>query len=207
MPRELEARVLEVLETALRRRVYAGPTPDWLVRPGRVDCGPEWRRVRLIYRRLTGGLELPDQMPLRERRQVDAVTGGRRGPWRIVEVDESQHFNPYRAHTLELTRGVAVAYPHHVWLRAARAGRMAQGGGWAAPKPPLFPMAGGRHRQRAFRDALADILPTVHGWGPILRIADFEVAPWIWDRGAPQRMRVLVEERLAVADERGLSGG
>jgi hypothetical protein len=207
MPLEVQMRVLDVLEQSLRQRVYEGPTPDWLTRPGRAECGPEWSRVRRIYRRLTDGLELPDNMPMRERRQVDGVIGGRGRQWRIVEVDESQHFNPFRALTLELTRQIPVAYPRRDWLEAARAGRMASGGGWAAPKPPLFPMAGGRHRQRAFRDALADVLPAVHGWAPTLRIADFEVEPWIWDRGASRRMRALIQERLGLDGERAVSDG
>jgi hypothetical protein len=42
----------------------------------------------------------------------------------------------------------------------------------ARPCPPLFPDAGGRHLQRAFRDALADLVPLEHGWLPTLRIAD-----------------------------------
>lgn len=56
---------------------------------------------------------------------------------------------------------------------------------------------GGRHRQRAFRDALADLLPELYGFGPTIRITDFEVEPWIWDRGAAKQMRSLVDERLA----------
>lgn len=203
MPLEIQHRVLEVLEAALGRRVYDGPTPGWLYRPGRAECGPEWRRLRLIYRRLTDGMELPDEMPLRERRQIDAVIGGRGSPRRIVEVDESQHFNPYRALTLKLTRDADVAYPWRSWYERSLLGRAASGGGWAAPRPPLFPMAGGRHRQRAFRDALADLLPSVHGYAPTLRIADFEVAGWIWDRGAPRLMRALIDERMVATLDRG----
>jgi hypothetical protein len=64
------------------------------------------------------------------------------------------------------------------------------------PKPPLFPLEDGRHRQRAYRDALADLLPAVHGWLPTLRIADFEVAEWIYRPGARRRMEQLLGERL-----------
>jgi hypothetical protein len=106
-------------------------------------------------------------MPPRERRAIDGLFGGRGQQWRIVEVDEAQHFNEFRAATLH----------------------------WR-PKPPLFPMDGGRHRQRAFRDALADLLPSLHGFAPTLRIAHFEVQPWIWEPGAPARLRPLVEDRM-----------
>lgn len=194
---ELQLRTLQVVEAALKRRVYPGDAPDWLMRPGKAECGVRWRTIRLVYRRLTGGMELPELMPVRERRAVDGVVGGRGRPWRIVEVDESQHFNAFRALTFKYYPDSApVAFPVRVWVEASRAGKLIGGGGWAAPKPPLFPMEGGRHRQRAFRDALADLLPPLHGYAPTLRLADFELTPWIWERGAPSRMRALLEERL-----------
>lgn len=196
MPRDLEHRTLDVLESALRRHVTRDATPLWLQRPGRIECGSAWRKIRLIYRRLTDGLELPDEMPPRERRMVDGLVGGRGVPLRIVEFDESQHFNDFRSLTLGLYRDVPVAFPRRTWVAQGRGGRMASGGGWAKPKPPLFPMVGGRHRQRAFRDALADILPAIYGYAPTLRIADFEVQDWIKERGAPARMRRLIAERL-----------
>ena len=197
MARELQHRVIGVLERSLGRRVAQGPTPAWLLRPGREEAGEMWRTLRLIYRKLTGGLELPDEAPLREWREVDGIIGLRRGPARIVEVDESQHFNEYRAITLAAyPKDVRLGFPRDDWLSESKRQRATRGGGWAKPKPPLFPMAGGRHRQRAFRDALADLLPTQHGFAPTLRIADFEVESWIWDRGAAARLGRLIEERL-----------
>jgi hypothetical protein len=180
----------------LRRTVWVG-TPEWLVRPGRDEAGAAWRKLRLIYRRLTDGLELPSTMPPRESRVVDGLIGGRGLPYRVIEFDESQHFNPFRAVTIRLyDRSSPLAFPRKVWLDASATGRAISGGGWAAPKPPLFPMAGGRNRQRAFRDALADLLPPLHGYAPTLRIADFEVRGWLYDRGAVARMRRLLGERL-----------
>src|SRR4029077_16710879 len=85
--RELQYQVLEVLGKALGRRVYPGPTPECLLRPGRTEFGQRWRTVRLIYRELAEGLELPDEMPLREWREVDGVIGRRGVASRLVEVD------------------------------------------------------------------------------------------------------------------------
>ena len=62
--------------------------------------------------------------------------------------------------------------------------------------PAAVPEVGGRHRQRAFRDALTDVLPTVHGWEPTLRIADFEVRSWIHGRGAQTRMAESLKSRV-----------
>jgi hypothetical protein len=199
MARQLQYRAIEVLGRALGRRVAEGPTPDWLVRPGRLESGELWRTVRLVYRRLTDGMELPDEAPLLEWRAVDGILGATSSAPRIVEVDESQHFNEFRALALRLYPATAaLAFPRASWLTASERTRAIGGGGWAKPKPPLFPMAGGRHRQRAFRDTTADLLAPVHGWAPTLRIADFEVEPWIWDaRGATAKMGALLEARLA----------
>ena len=43
------------------------------------------------------------------------------------------------------------------------------------------------------------LLPDVHGFGPTVRIADFEVEPWIWGPRAASRMATLIEDRLAAA--------
>jgi hypothetical protein len=43
---------------------------------------------------------------------------------------------------------------------------------------------------------LADLMPLEHHYAPTLRIADFEVAPWICTREADPRMRQLLDERL-----------
>ncbi|CAN5772021.1 hypothetical protein BH23CHL7_BH23CHL7_05720 [soil metagenome] len=194
---DLQRRVMEVLAAAFPGHAKPPITPEWLNRPGRSDCGPMWDAVRTIYRELTDGMALPEEMPPRERRNLDGMLQLPGEPPRIVEVDESQHFNEFRAVTLRrYPPGISVAFPVEVWLAASQAGRTIQGGGWAAPKPPLFPMAGGRNRQRAFRDALADILPPVHGFLPTLRIADFEVKAWIGDGDAKTRLQGLLEVRL-----------
>jgi hypothetical protein len=149
-----------------------------------------------MYAELTG-MELPDVMPSRERRTVDCVLQRRGEPPRIIEFDETQHFNRYRAVTLRgYPRSVQVAFDRGVWLRACDAKNRLEGGGFGRPKPPLFPHEDGRHRQRAYRDGLADLLPAVHGWLPTLRIADFEVKAWIYGRDARARMADLLAKRL-----------
>ena len=197
MARELQERVLDVLESALRRRVTRSPRPDWLSRPGHTACKTEWRRIRLIYRRLTDGMELPEDMPPREWRELDGQFGGHGLALRLVEIDEQQHFNEFRARTLLLyPKGAPLGFPLDLWLAQSQQRVARSGGGWGRPTPPLFPMTGGRHRQRAFRDALADLLPPLYGFAPTLQIGDFEVQPWIWDRGAAPRLRRLIEPRL-----------
>jgi len=119
------------------------------------------------------------------------------GTKRILEVDEKQHFNHFRAQTLQsYETEVPVAFPVSDWMTACEAKRKLEGGGFARPRPPLFPESMGRHQQRAFRDALADLLPGTRGWLPTLRFADFEVKSWIVGSEARDEMKRLLASRL-----------
>lgn len=195
MPRVLERAVVGLVVDVAGATM--GATPSWLNRAGRVECGDRWSLVSAVYADLSGG-ELPDLAPARERRTVDAVLVDQDGGHRILEVDESQHFNAFRATTLQRYRSeVSVAFDVEGWLRRCQDKRRLEGGGFARPRPPLFPGVNGRHRQRAFRDALTDILPGVHGWLPTLRIGDFEVDGWLHSADARVRMERLLIRRLA----------
>jgi hypothetical protein len=193
------ARELERAVVALVQEIDGGeeqPTPDWLLRPGPAECGRRWPFVQSMYRELADSA-LPDVMPAKERRQVDAVLKKPGQPARIIEVDEKQHFNLYRAKTLLMyPRGVRLAFPKRVWVEQSLHKRKLEAGGFARPCPPLFPGSGGRHRQRAYRDALADVVPLAHGWLPTLRIADFEVRDWVYGPDAKRRMKALLRNRL-----------
>jgi hypothetical protein len=97
MPKEIEYAVVGLVTDILGASTAS--TPDWVVRPGQAECGDRWSLVRSIYSELTW-LELPDGMRKVERRTVDAVLVVPGSPPRILEVDEKQHFNAYRAMTL-----------------------------------------------------------------------------------------------------------
>jgi hypothetical protein len=166
------------------------------MRPAANECGGVWPTVRTVYRELTA-LDLPDAMPPRETRRVDAVLDEGDDAPRILEVDETQHFNRYRALTLRRYPADArIAFPVERWLAQSQKKTRLEGGGFGKRKPPLFPAEFGRHAQRAFRDMLADLLPPEHGWKPTLRIGDFEILPWIYTSDADARMRELLAERL-----------
>ena len=173
-----------------------GETPGWLLRPGRPECRDRWPLICNIYAAITDGASLPESMPPRERRSLDCVLV-LDGMSRVLEVDEIQHFNKFRAIALRsYPDDVPVAFPVHTWVEASDSKMKLEGGGFGKPRPPLFPAEGGRHQQRAFRDALADIVPLEYGWLPTLRIADFEVKSWIQTDEAPARMRELLDSRL-----------
>lgn len=193
------ARELERTVVALAHEIYGGElieTPAWLVRPGRAECSAAWPLIQSIYRKLEGQ-ELPEVMPPRERRTLDAVLQRVGEPPRILEVDETQHFNVHRAATLRAYPDDApTAFPRELWIERCEQKRRLEGGGFARPCPPLFAESGGRHRQRAFRDALADLVPVEHGWLPTLRVADFEIREWLHTLDAAQRLAALLRARL-----------
>jgi hypothetical protein len=193
---ELQNAVVELVARLLG--ATQGETPDWLSHPARAEVGDRWKLIGGIYNGLTG-LELPEEMPSKESRRADAVLLRRARPPLILEVDEKQHFNQFRATTLQhYPADLPLAFNRAEWLSRSTVKLELEGGGFARPCPPLFPGGGGRHRQRAFRDALCDILPPEHDWAPTLRIGHFEVEEWIHEPEAAVKMRALLEERLGL---------
>lgn len=143
MARELQNRVLDLVELVTGQRLPREVCPAWLRRPGRAECGGTWPVVREIYATLTGR-DLPYAMPSRETRSIDATFCDADGRQRIVEVDEVQHFSPERA--LSLRRyplGTVTAFDVSTWIARSESDLPRRGGGFAKPKPPLFPEAGG----------------------------------------------------------------
>lgn len=194
----LQETVVDLVTRITRANKSKIKAPPWLVRPGKVECGDKWMLVQKIYTALTD-LILPDVMPPREWRWLDAILVHDSAAPRILEVDESQHFNKFRAVTLSFYTGnVRLAFDAQQFLDASKSKSRLQGpgSGFGDACPPLFPGDGGRHRQRAFRDALVDILPVQYGYAPTLRIAHFEVEGWILNHDAEDRMRILLGDRL-----------
>jgi hypothetical protein len=120
----------------------------------------------------------------------------------VLEVDERQHFTSSRMITLDFYIGrVQTAVDVAAWRRRCQElGKREPGGGFARPCPPLFPDAGGRHRQRAFRDFLADALPLAHGWLATMRINDHE-ARTVLGAGDPSTQLVRLARGKISANE------
>lgn len=171
---EVQGRFVEQLRTLVdgRAEMAEETCPDWLLRPGREEARAAWSTLQALYAPFTGQ-QLPEVAPPRECRRVDAILTWADGTRQIVEVDEVQHFTPERLTTLRLyPAGTPLGFPVDVWRELAAVERPRRGGGFGRPRPPLFPAERGRHAQRAFRDALADLLPLEWGWRPIVRITD-----------------------------------
>jgi hypothetical protein len=70
MAGELQNAVVPLVARILRADLL--DTPNWLIRTGAVECGALWPTACPIYHELTG-LDLPETMPPRETRRLDAV--------------------------------------------------------------------------------------------------------------------------------------
>jgi hypothetical protein len=196
MAERLEHRVVKLVHD-----LHGGgiePTPAWMIRPGRKECGRRWVLVQNIYET---SLAWSCRRPCRP---------GNAGVWTLSSTSavslrecssstRSSTSTPTAPRPCVSTRGVSYWRSQELWIQRSEQKRRLEGGGFARPKPPLFPCNGGRHRERAFRDALADILPMVPGWLPTLRMADFEVQSWIHGPEATQRMDQLLGQRLGQA--------
>jgi len=195
MPLEMQKAVIELVRQVTGGTIEAA-TPEWLDRPGKLECGRRWPLVCAMYHDLTG-LVLPDVLPANNRRNVDGILRIGASAPRVLEVDEAQHFNHYRGMTLRrYPANWPVAFDLQDWIPRCKDEPKQKSGGFAKAMPPLFPNDGGRHQQRAFIDALTDLLPPDHGYLPTLRIADFEVKGWLGTASSRVRMAALLEAKL-----------
>lgn len=194
MPPPIQKAVVDLVLQVTGGKIETA-APDWLMRPGKAASGKRWPLLRSIYHDLTG-LELPEVMPQSNWRGIDGLSIAGSAP-RVIEVDEGLHFNNFRGMTVRrYPANWPLAFDIKVWVRKSHDEPKPSGG--SAKPVPLFPGDAGRHQQRAFRDALADILPPDHGYLPTLRIADFEVKGWIGTAHARKRMEELLQEKLGL---------
>ena len=134
----------------------------------------------------------PPSRRLVERRAVDGVVVDGTGISHVLEVDEKQHFNLSAVQSLELYRPTsssdfqsnrgrsleAEGPPGRRRIRAAAATAVRHG---ERPAPTAC------LSRRACRPP-----PPVNGWGPTIRIAAFELEPWIWGSDAPAEFGLVL---------------
>jgi hypothetical protein len=74
-----------------------------------------WPVIQEIYGELTG-MQLPETMPPRELRRVEITLLYPDGSRQFLEIDETQHFNQWRALTLDFyPDDVPVGFPKDQW--------------------------------------------------------------------------------------------
>lgn len=95
---------------------------------------------------------------------------------RILELDEIQHFSSARLATLALyPDNAALGFDRHQYERLCSRWAPRGGDGYRAAKQTReFPQRGGRTAQRAYFDALRDLIAPYAGAGPVIRIHALE---------------------------------
>jgi hypothetical protein len=112
----------------------------------------------------------------------------------MFEFDEYQHFSTPRLKTLEMyPADLPVAYDIQKYQAYCRK-HYAEADKYRHAKTTTdFNFVGGRTAQRAYLDCFRDILPSLHGLRPTLRISEFEVAGVVDNN---TQSRALVEQLL-----------
>ena len=94
------------------------------------------------------------------------------GAGQLVEVDELQHFTTARTRALELyPAGAELGYDLDQYRRLCEHWHPKADKAFAHRTSADFPRTGGRQAQRAYNDALRDLLAPVFTGNPVIRIA------------------------------------
>lgn len=153
------------------------------------DFGAYFPLIDRIFVNL-GGNSKADK-PIRSL-SCDAYFGG---PFNfILEIDERQHFGSARPKALELyPPDLQVGFDIQEYTAHCREHYLKADKCWRSKTTKDFDFSGGRTAQRAYLDCFRDILPTLHGLNPTVRISEFEVQGVT---GNNTRSRLVVERAL-----------
>jgi hypothetical protein len=195
---ERQAAIIGIAEKALDQPAEDREFPWLLNRHTKAEFGEHYPTIERIFVALGGSKEA--QLSKRcKKLESDAYFGGDHNF--ILEFDEHQHFSSARARVLELLPvGLPLGFDktQYVELCVKHGGRADR---YRRNKRTAdFDFVGGRTAQRAYFDAFRDLLPTLHGLRPTVRISEFEVSEIVSDSPRSRGLlRDLIERRLGAA--------
>lgn len=116
----------------------------------------------------------------------------------LFEFDEFRRFTSARSKTLELyPSDLQLNFDIKQWKKYCQK-NMDKADKYRQKKTTVdFTFPGGRTAQRAYLDCFRDLLPTIHGLRPTLRISEFEVAD-IFDNNADscRKLEKIIKQKL-----------
>lgn len=162
------------------------PIPDFYVTPSEEIFKKNWKSVTGVYEKVNGfDLKLEEVL---KSNKSNLKSGFHEAdiffysPFKmIVEYDERQHFNQFRRITLQSNlyvgySGFASTTYTSLNQRIVKPGKKNNGSCYVNGDDPLFPpneeenKQDNRHRQRAFRDYLKDLIAQEWSYKPTVRI-------------------------------------
>jgi hypothetical protein len=171
---ERQHEILQLIERALNVEVREKPQFPWLRnRHDEREFGAYFPTIAAIFQALGG-----DEVKLRSKGArpltPDGYLGGRYNC--LLEFDEVQHFSTARAQSLVLLPpNLPLGFSRSHYLELCRIHATTADRYRRAKRTPEFGFSGGRTAQRAYFDCFRDLLPTLHGLRPTIRISEFEV--------------------------------
>jgi hypothetical protein len=139
MALETQKRVIELVLDILHATEIE-PDISWLTPRCAQDYGKWWDLACSVYCEITDLRlsEMIEKQSKRERRKVDCITVVARSKARIVEVDERQHFNCYRAKTLRnYPADIPLAFDKSAWIAYSDQKLTLEGGGFGKAQTSL----------------------------------------------------------------------
>jgi hypothetical protein len=194
-----------LLEEILGEKAMTNVNFWWLYnKHSKDEFGKYYNDIDNIFVKLGGdraGLENKGKRALKP----DCYFGGRYNF--IFEFDELQHFTIYKLtalqnYPLDLNYGFNIEKYIKFCRRYSDEAIQKGPSGYRKSKEE-FPFENGRAAQRAYLDAFRDILPTLHGLNPTIRISEFDVG---FDLGtndkSVQRLSYLLKEKNMLINDK-----
>lgn len=167
--------ITKIISTVLEETAQIKVTFPWFInKHTESDFGIHFQVISKIFQNLNGDLKANQNKRISSLK-CDAYFGGKYNF--IFEFDEFQHFSSYRLKTLECyPADIITAFDIKQYKLLCKVHREKADKYRKAKKTVDFNFVGGRTAQRAYLDCFRDLLPTVNGLNPTLRITEFEVA-------------------------------
>jgi hypothetical protein len=198
---DLQQKVIRLISIVLKADAQATKSFPWLRNIHlSEDCGRHFPTIDRIFTELKGdhkNAQVKRNMPI----PFDAYFGGDYNF--IIEFDEIQHFSTPRMRTLELyPRNIGLGFNLNQYRRWCGTYRSEADQYRRTITPRDFNFDGGRTAQRAFFDAMKDLVPQMNGLRPTVRISSFELPSPLEDSGfCLEKLRALLDEKRRFAEK------
>ena len=199
-PGERQRLIVEIAAEAIGQPIRHSPTFQWMLNQHRVEeFGPHFDVIERIFSELGGCPESAGAKRVTTLKS-DAYIGGDYNC--LLEFDEFQHFSSARAIALRmLPPNIPLGFSRVRYLEYCQANSQAADLYRFRKRTSDFDFDGGRTAQRAYFDCFRDLLPTVHGLRPTIRITAFEVESIDSNCAAARKaLKRIIAERVPYTD-------